>query len=187
MEIENIIYIVSVCLAVINMIITFIRTGTINKEINNMVYRSPAYKDSISEEEKKTLSQEFSHLKTEYALNERTGELEEKEEKLDLQKLINSSVETALDRMLNRFMPEVVEDKDELYQSYSDDLMDYASMLERAEDYREEFGLPAGMSVSDIFARVGKEADTLKSQLENIKKGVKDNGEEKKETLEKSE
>lgn len=167
MEINEILFYIGIALAVLNSVITFVRTGSI-KETMNMFFRSVNYKEHLSDEEKKAQSQEFDYMKTQYALNERTGELEEKDEKVDIQKLIDSSVETALDRMLNRFMPETVEDSEEVYQTYKNDLMDYADLIDRAEEYREHFGLAPDLSVQGVFDFVSKQADKLKTDIDSV-------------------
>lgn len=173
MDYESIFYIVSVILSAITAVVTFVRTGTIKKGVNNMLFRSPTYQEHLTDEEKAKQSQTFDNLKTEYILNKNTNELEEKPEKTDLQSLINSSLDTALDRVLQRLMPESMDIEGQIeseYDSFSDDLIDYATIIERAEQYRDEFDLPAEMSVSDIYKRVQLEADGLKTRLDNLRK-----------------
>lgn len=171
---DNIAYLVALVLSVLNAIITFVRTGTLKKEYKNMVYRSPDYQESLTDEEKAQQAQTFDNLKTEYRLNRNTGELEVQPDKTDLQSLINSSIHTAFDRVLSRLLPqEDLEGEIESeYDSVSDDLMDYAAILDKAEDYREQFELPDDMSVSDIFKRVQEESDSLKTRLDNLRKPV---------------
>lgn len=162
---DNIAYIVALALSVLNAIITFVRTGTLKKEYKQMVYRSPDYQKNGSQK------QSFDNLKTEYILNERTNELEEKEEKTDLQSLINSSIDSALDRVLQRLIPQgdVIDDLESESTDLSDDLMDFAEILDRAEDYRERFNLPLTASTADIFKRVQEESDALKKRLDDLK------------------
>lgn len=164
---NNIAYLVALVLSVLNAIITFVRTGTLKKEYKNMLYRSPDYKKT--DEQK----QSFSNLKTEYVLNERIGELEEKTEKTDLQSLINSSIDTALDRVLQRLQPQGYDlecDLESQDDSMQDDLMDYAYLLDLAEDYREKFGLSLSASTADIFSRVQEESNSIKQRLDNLRK-----------------
>lgn len=52
----------------------------------------------------KTDGQKFSPLKKEYELNERTNELEETGEMIDVQKEINSHLETCLEKILQRIL-----------------------------------------------------------------------------------
>lgn len=184
---NDIAYLVALALSVLNAIITFVRTGTLKKEYKNMLYRSPDYQDYLSDEEKQKQAQEFPNIKTEYVLNKHTNELEEKESKTDLQSLINSSVDTALDRVLQRLLPDGDDLQDTLesdYVTYGDDLIDFADMLDRAEEYREKFNLPLEMSVEDIFKRVQTEADGLKSRIANLNKVVKPVKEPAKEIVE---
>lgn len=184
---NDIAYLVALALSVLNAIITFVRTGTLKKEYKNMLYRSPDYQDYLSDEEKQKQAQEFPNIKTEYVLNKHTNELEEKESKTDLQSLINSSVDTALDRVLQRLLPDGDNLQDTLesdYVTYGDDLIDFADMLDRAEEYREKFNLPLEMSVEDIFKRVQTEADGLKSRIANLNKVVKPVKEPAKEIVE---
>ena len=167
---DNIAYLVALVLSVLNAIITFVRTGTLKKEYKNMLYRSPDY---VKTDEQK---QSFDNLKTEYVLNERAGELEEKTEKTDLQSLINSSKDTALDSVLQRLYPQGYDlegDLESQDDSLQDDLIDFAYLLDRAEEYREQFGLPLTASTSDIFKRVQEESDTIKQRLDNLRKSKK--------------
>lgn len=163
---DSIAYLVALVLSVLNAIITFVRTGTLKKEYKQMVYRSPDY---VKDE---TQKQSFDNLKTEYVLNERTNELEEKTEKTDLQSLINSSLDTALDRILQRLQPDGydlegdLESEDDAYQ---EDLIDFADLLDRAEEYRDKFGLPLSASTSEIFERVQKESDAVRQRLDALR------------------
>lgn len=168
---DSIAYLVALVLSVLNAIITFVRTGTLKKEYKEMVYRSPDYQKDDS------AKQSFDNLKTEYVLNERVGELEEKTEKTDLQSLINSSVDTALDRVLQRLQPggyDLEADLESQDDSFQDDLMDFADLLDRAEDYREKFGMSAKASTAEIFARVQEESDSIKQRLDSLRKPKKE-------------
>lgn len=173
MTLENLCWLIGIVIALLNALLTFLRTGSIKKEVN-MKFRSTNYQDV---EPEKTRRQAFTNKRKEYALNEHTNQVEETGE-TDLQELVNSSKEVALDRLLNRFLPQVVEEAEDVYMSMQDDLAAYGELLERAEEYREELSLPLEMSIADIFAAVSAESSKLKADLDKFshdKKEVKEN------------
>lgn len=161
---QDIIYLIALCLSVLNAIITFVRTGTIKKEVSDL--RSPDYQKSDDQK------QSFSNKKIEYVLNERTNELEKKVGEVDLQARINSSVDTALDRVLQRLQPESYDlegDLESQWESAENDLIDFAEILDRAEEYREQFGMSLKATTADIYKRVQEESDKLKARLDSVR------------------
>ena len=127
----------------------------------------------------------FSHKVKRYKLDNLLNKLVEDGEE-DIFELVQSSRDCALDKTLERFgfppedyltrampfavgaqteEPGIVEQIDILEQT--------GKAYERAEHYRDKLGLPASLTVSEIWAKVNELANTLKGQIEkeNIKGG----------------
>lgn len=172
---------VAALVSIIAFIVTFIRTGSVKKAlqnlnliqgVTNMTTRAPDYHQSANENDESI--QSFENTRTDYVLNRHTNELEEKPEKIDLQSLINSAVDTALDRVLQKLMPDGSEIPDTIETDYENsigDLDDLAQAMDIAEEYRERLGLPLEMSVSDIYKRVGEYSSNLLEQIKTKQGG----------------
>lgn len=132
-----------------------------------MYYRMPDYR--ADKEVNETVdAQSFTNQRTEFKLNKRTNELEVLPDKTDLAQLIQSSIDTALDRVLQRLQPDVDDMPDTLEQDYDnsiDDLNDLAQAVEVAETYRERLNLPLEMSVTDIYKQVSDYSETLRQKI----------------------
>ena len=107
-----------------------------------------------------------SNLKPVYRLNKSTGELELTDEVIDIQQLIDSCKDIALQACLERLMPQTETESDDLaiYDSMRDDLDEMTAAIELANDYREQFGL-GDCSIEEVFRVVGQHADELKKKL----------------------
>lgn len=129
----------------------------------------------------------FSHKVKRYKLDNLLNKLVEDGEE-DIFELVQSSRDCALDKTLERFgfppedyltraMPSAVgaQTEEPGIVEQIDVLEQTGKAYERAEQYRDKLGLPASLSVSDIYARVSELAKTLKGQIEkeNIKGGDK--------------
>lgn len=143
-------------------------------------YRTPNYKDIES-----VKGQTFETLKPVYRLNPATNELEKTDEVIDIQEIINSCRETCLQTVLERFFPtETTENVvQETYSNMLDDLDYFREMSNVAEEYKIKLGLPADLSIQQVFEKVQTKSNDLKSQLEKLKEQKKD---EKKEDVEES-
>lgn len=170
-------------LGLICFIVTFFRTGSIKKSIKEVLGLKLKINKATQLPLKDIVSQSFSEEKDCYILNSQTNELELLPTKKNIQELITSSMESCLERALEKFLPkEVIEDK--LYNDYTqkvDDLSAIGEAIEVAEEYRERFGLSDNMSLSDIYSYVDKQAQSLKSKLDELNKSkeVSDNVEKK--------
>lgn len=173
MTYQQISFIVTTTLSIIAFIVVLIRTGSAKtaaksaKELmeNMAKYRASDYKDESA--------QTFTNERVEYTLNKHTNELEEKPIKTDLAELIQSSVETAFERVLQRLIPDTDEVPDTIESDYDqsiDDLNDLAVAIDVAEEYREKLGLPLEMSVSEIFGKVNEYSESLKQKLSDKSK-----------------
>ncbi|WGL31473.1 hypothetical protein [Dipodfec virus UOA04_Rod_1094] len=167
--------ILSALLSVINMVYTRKTGKSIDAEVSNLMkVRTPNYRQSMTVAEKVADGQTFSRFVKQYKLDPRTGALIELEP-LDIQQLINSSADTALDRVLNRLMP----DESNNQPTYADlthvteDLDFLSECNDVAETWRERLNLSPDMSISDVFQKMSEYEQTLTAQL--TKKETSDN------------
>lgn len=150
---------------------TFLRTRSLSKsvknfcEVQNMLYKKT--------EDVKEVKQEFSETVPDYVLNVQTNELEELEVPKNVQTFIQSYIDCALERALERYMPSEKDDLDQVdpreeYERSVNDLGVLAEAMEQAEMYRERYGLSNFASLSDIYAKVDEEAQSLKKQIAEV-------------------
>lgn len=171
----------------ITCLINFKKTGRIDKEIFDFM-KSKIY--GITLEPSK--AQTFEHTKPEYALDKNTGELIQVGT-IDIDALIQSSVDCALDRILDKFgcLPEnmkapastpsdsvnIIDTRDEFAEL--DGFFDDVSAL------RDRYGLDQSMSIQDVFKTLDDRKNNLSKQIadyqskldsaQNIKKEDKPN------------
>lgn len=149
-------------------VINLCKTRNIKKfkeDLNEMktIYRSEHYVSGAVDTNK---GQSFNELKDVYKLNKATGELEKTGDKLNIQSLINSAVDTALTNMLERFLPEI-DGSDDVHQfnALVDDLDYMLEMSNRAEKWKEELGLDKSLSISETFTAMSVKAEDLKKSI----------------------
>lgn len=155
-------------LGLIIFIITFIRTGSIKKSFNNFCeVNDLKYKTYSLHLKNGTKGQEFSEFVDDYVLNPDTNELEVLPNKKNIQAYIQSYLDTALDKALEKFMPNVVQEVDDVadYQNAVQDLSLLAEGIEQAELYREKFNLPDNYSVAQIYEYLDKYSKSLKEKM----------------------
>lgn len=156
------------------------------KEVLKMNY---IFKTLQSVEESE--GQTFATEKPVYRLNKATGKLEMTDEKVDLQALIESSLDNALNKVLDRLIPKVEQAEDLAELDVMRDDLDIAmEVSNRAEEYRERFKLPDSYSINDIYNHVAKQADILKAKIDTVKSMQfknKEGFEDEKKDVEKSE
>lgn len=120
-------------------------------EVNTMEYRSG------NDYSAKTDGQKFSPLKKEYELNERTNELEETGEMIDVQKEINSHLETCLEKILQRILNPDPDYKPEYgergqLRDKLDELRDsIEASYDTAEYLRRQLNLSEDLDPTEIF------------------------------------
>lgn len=193
-EYEKVIDIIQVIFFFIISIMLYRKTGNVKyltEALEEMKFRTASYNvtekadDKTGEVKTEVLraSQSFNKLVPIYRLNKVTGELENTGEFVDIQEQIDSFKETALNSMLERFMPQVVDDTADLTQ-VDNDLDFLAESFDIAEEYRERFNLPDKMSHKEIFAHMKDYSVKLSEKL-NVKNGG--NEVEKKEIEQESE
>lgn len=129
---------------------------------------------SFEDFSKKKKGQEFTSLKDKYVFNKNTKEIEKLPVQEDLQEIIDSYSNTALDKIYEKFNGDVPVSADRQavygYAEMKSDLADIGDMYEKADYYKEKFGLDPALSVGEVYEYVGKEAEKLKEELS--KKGV---------------
>lgn len=154
-----------VIVGLVAFIITFCKTSSISKSIKNL-------NEVLKMRDTSKYVQDFSVLKEDYILNKASNELEKLPTEINIQDKIQSYIDVALDRALEKFMPECVDDDSVTdYASRVNDLASLGEAIELAENYREAYNLPDNYSISDIYSFVDQEAKTLKNKISN--KGVK--------------
>lgn len=181
-------------LAFIAFIITFVRTGSVKKslrdfkEVFEVKYRTFDTRDKTAPK-----PTEFSPYVDDYVLNPDTNELEKLPNPKNIQAKIDSYIECALDRSLEKFMPNVVSEIDDVSEQYSrsrEDLASVGEAMEIAEEYRDKFGLSDNASIADIYSELDKHSRVLKDKLSKFNVAVQEdkvNGKvEKEASVEKS-
>lgn len=172
---EDFIKIIFLCMSVVFNLVLFFKTRNVKylKEISDLIKYKTAQTAQEVEPGKYVQNFDGSNLKPVYRLNKSTGELEITDEVIDIQQLIDSCKDIALQACLDRLMPQAETESEDLaiYDSMRDDLDEMTAAIELANDYRVQFGL-GDCSVEEVFRVVGQHADELKKKL-NEKEIVK--------------
>ncbi len=175
---ENYDLIVSIILAIISLLFGYFRTRSCKKKIKE-VKEDMKFKTYNSAVESESLKQEFKETIPDYVLNESTNELERLAVDKNVQAIIQSYIDTALDRALERFLPgQDVKEVDDIVERYNEsqlDLAELGSAFDKAEEYRQQFGLGDDCSVSDIFAKLSEFSESLKGKIATYNKGGDNN------------
>lgn len=147
-----------------------VKTRGLKNIIKEVVEYMKTYKFKTESSVEETKGQNFSPIKPVYRLNKATNELEKTDETVDLQELINSGIELALDRALDRLLPKIQEAEDVAQLDVMREDLDFAmEACNRAEEYREKYNLDDSLSVNEIYAHVAKEAEILKAKIDTAK------------------
>ncbi|UPW40854.1 hypothetical protein [Sigmofec virus UA08Rod_6476] len=122
------------------------RGKSIDTEVKSMYsYLKP-------DDKKKVVTQTFSPLVTQYRLNKVTGELEEVDEKLDVDKLIASHMDSTLHAMLDKYTPiEVTDEIEGRIYGIEDKLLSLTDALNTLEDVRDELKLGDKASITEVY------------------------------------
>lgn len=171
-------------LGLIYAVVTFIRTGSIKKSVESFMEVNDLVKPMSLEQAQKSkpAPTKFSEYKDEYILNPSTNELEKLPTKVNIQQKIESYLDCALERALERLMPNVVGESEEVGENYQNSLQDLASLgeaMEVAEEWRDKLGLPDTFSMAQIYEAVDKQSKSLKAKLDSFNKPVDDKKEDK--------
>lgn len=187
--IQNWQFVISASFCVVGFIyavVTFMRTGSIKKSVESFVEVDKLkYKTLESNKATREKGTEFLPYRDCYVLNPDTNEIEKLPTQENIQDKINSYIECALERALERFAPQHVIEKEEAVEGYSrcrDDLASLASAMEVAEEYRDKYGLSEKLSMADIYGFVDKKAQELKLHLDSFSRKKEEIGDESKKT-----
>lgn len=187
---ENYDLIVSIFLAIISLLFGYFRTRSCKKKIKE-VKEDMKFKTYSSAVESESPKQEFQETIPDYVLNESTNELERLAVDKNVQAIIQSYIDTALERALERFLPgQEIKEVDDIVERYNEsqlDLAELGSAFDKAEEYRQQFGLGDDCSVSDIFAKLSEFSESLKGKIATYNKGGAENAVSEKGTDEKKE
>lgn len=165
-----------------------VKTRGLKNIIKEVVEYMKKYKFKTESSVEETKGQDFSSTKPVYRLNKATNELEKTDEKVDLQEIINSGIELALDHALDRLLPKIQEAQDVAQLDLMREDLDFAmETCNRAEEYREKFNLDSKLSVQDIFAHVAKQAEILDAKIKQAQSTKKEGVENEKKTDEEKE
>lgn len=145
--------------------------------------------ESSSKLLEKSSGQTFDKLKPVYRLNKVTGELVKTDEVIDIDEVVQSCKEQTLDYILEKFMPENINDmpiSEQIVSSYDDDLDTLRDLGNIADEYRERFNLSESMSISDIYNYINNKRMEAMEALKAQNK-IKEINNETEKTVEKSE
>lgn len=161
-------------LAVVSFVVTLFVKHSVKKSISNFKEVLNMSKNSIYQTAfaRVVPAQSFFETVPDYRLNPDTNELEELPLPRNIQAKIDSFIESALDRALKRFQPEVSATVDDVAERLDNSTLDLSSMaeaMEIAEQYREQLNLPDNYSMSDIYGAVDKYSSELKNKLSSLR------------------
>lgn len=187
--VDNFDLVLSVIIGFLCFFVAWFRTGSLKKAIKQLKEYEDMIKYRTAEQaqEENRVGQKFSNTVTDYILDPATNELEVSPVPKDVQAQIESYKDVALDRTLERFLPDqVVDDNDHIadYTQKVQDLAVIADAMDLAEEYRERYNLDPNMSVSDIYKFVNQKSYELKKTLLNQNKPSEDNDNGKSKTQE---
>lgn len=145
-------YIVYFLLFCINLVYTRITGKSIDKEICMFKSLTLAEKAKQRESDLTAYTQSFSPLVKQYRYNEATGELEELPDMLDVDKLVESCKQCALDKLLEKYTPVDITDKVRADISTAEkDLGDVCASLDVIEEWREKLGYSDTASMATVL------------------------------------
>lgn len=175
---EIISFSVQVIVAIILFIVTFVRTGSIKKSINNIQGVNMKFKTTsgvIETESKDPIKQSFTEFEDSYVLDPSSNEIVKLPDKKNVQVVIQSYHSSALDRLLERYVTtEVAEgSKQDLVDRFERTTLDLASMadaLSAAEEYKEQLGLAPDTSLDDVYKAMENQSALLKQRISEFDK-----------------
>lgn len=161
---ENLPFILSAIATLLSSLSAFlVRRINKNMEFNFMKFRTPYYRET-----EPAKAQSFDPLVTQYRYNKTTGELEELPDKLDIRKLVNSYLSTALEAMFDKFMPsDNVSDEVVDMADTRDDIDRLSDAMAFADDLKTSLGLGEFATLKDVHT-------ALNARLEEQSKAAKE-------------
>lgn len=163
---------------------------SMEEEVSKVRTRLANYRVGISAEDKG--GQSFNRVVPEYAYNEETKELYVVGSK-DLQEIVQSSIDCALDKILEKFgalplemQPAPVQSDEVNIVELNDDLVVAGEMFDQFEDIRQRYGFADTLSYQDMFVKLDQmksdHETQLKERIENTNKEIIQNEKKKNES-----
>lgn len=160
-------------ISIIQTIILFITAIYLTKVTKNPkflqgVFESIMIKYKTEQTITKTKGQKFAHTIPVYELDTKTGELVKTDKLINLDELVNSSKDSALNNIYDRFLPDEQSSEVVNFDAHSDrdlQLNDLRKSLELVENYRSKYHLPADMDAVDVLSYVDKTAKKQSNML----------------------
>ena len=137
----------------------------------------------------KQSGQTYDNIVPVYRLNKVTGELVKTDEVIDINEVVQSCKDQTLDYILDKFLPEQLNQlpiSEQVISSLDDDLDTLRDLGNIADEYRERFNLSDSMSISDIYNYVNNERKKAVDALNAQKQKKEDALNEEKKTVEES-
>lgn len=132
-----------------------------SSEVNDMKYRLPSYREKTKAE-----AQSFNPLVTQYRFNKATEELEELPDKLDIQKFVDSSLNTALESMFDKFLqPDAQSVISDSIDDHRDTLDRLCDAMDFVEEVKDKYGMSDVASVKDVMSRIQSDIDEQTAKL----------------------
>ena len=163
-------------------VLVYVKTKNLDKTFITFKECMSMVKDTTG----KSYSQDFTgtNIKKEYRYNKATGEIEETGGSIDIDAMIKSHVQTCLEAILAKLMPQETSEQVAIaeHNRMTDRLDEMAKMVEKANEYKTLYNLDPAMSVNEVYKYIGAEAEKLKVALDTystfekkeIKKEIKE-------------
>ena len=135
----------------------------------------------------KQSGQTYDNIVPVYRLNKITGELVKTDEVIDINEVVQSCKDQTLDYILDKFLPEQLNQmpiSEQVISSLDDDLDTLRDLGNIADEYRERFNLSDSMSISDIYNYVNNERKKAVDALNDQKQKKEIVSDEEKKTVE---
>lgn len=168
-------------LSLIETVVFVLVAFTLSKKLGNTKYLEGAFeklmlKYKTESTVKKTVGQKFSHTAPVYEINSETGELVKTDKVINVDELVNSSKDSALNSVYDRFLPDESCANTVEFANHSDKrtrIDELRDSIAVCESYRSKYNLPADMDFVDILNYVDKKSKEAK-QVVDTAVAVKD-------------
>lgn len=115
---------------------------------------------------KKRNQQTFTNLKPVYKLNQKTKQLEMTEEVVDVDELVKSFEDVAIDKILSRLMPQEVVDQGVALVSSNQDKLDVMQeAYEYSQELKNKYGLSDNLTIEETFKAITLKNEEFKKLL----------------------
>lgn len=118
---------------------------------------------------KKTVGQKFKHTVPVYEVDAESGELVKTDKVINIDELVNSSKDSALNSVYDRFLPDEKAETTVQFASHADKRLSLDTIrqsFEVVENYREKYHLPADMDATDVLSYVSKKSKEVSDTVQ---------------------